>query len=175
LAVVHLGIGSNRDRHHNIRAAIKALRSRFNGELHDFRVSRVFCSKAVGFSGSDFFNLVASFTTSLSVEAINYGCKMIELAHGHRSDAPKYSPRTLDIDLLLYDDLVMLAPVQLPRDEITENAFVLWPLAELSPTRVHPITKQTYQQLWQNYNRVQELWPLDFDWEGLVDSEGVVV
>ena len=65
----------------------------------------------------------------------------------------KFSPRTLDLDLLLYDNLIIDSPAQLPRNEIDKNAFVLWPLSEVAPKLVHPIIKKNYYTLWQNYDK----------------------
>ncbi|MGL4475784.1 MAG: 2-amino-4-hydroxy-6-hydroxymethyldihydropteridine diphosphokinase, partial [Shewanella sp.] len=90
--------------------------------------------------------------------------KTIEAAHGRLPSSQKFSSRTLDIDLLLYDDLVCQEPVELPRAEITENAFVLQPLAEIAATRVHPLTGKNYQTLWQAYSKPQRLWVVELDW-----------
>ena len=58
------------------------------------------------------------------------------------------------------------------RPEITKNAFVLWPLSQLSEKRQHPELKQSYKKLWQNYDKAsQQLWPIDFDWHGRLISE----
>jgi 2-amino-4-hydroxy-6-hydroxymethyldihydropteridine diphosphokinase len=57
------------------------------------------------------------------------------------------------LDLLLYDDLVIEKPAQLPRDEITKNAFVLWPLSQIAPKLKHPILQKSYQELWQFYDK----------------------
>jgi 2-amino-4-hydroxy-6-hydroxymethyldihydropteridine diphosphokinase len=89
----------------------------------------------------------------------------IEFTNGREIDAKKYSPRTLDLDLLLFDDLVLDTPAQIPRAEITENAFVLWPLAEVAPDLKHPILKKSYQQLWQAYDKTQQqITTVDFSW-----------
>jgi len=80
----------------------------------------------------------------------------IEFANGREINAKKFSPRTLDLDLLLYDDLILAEPAQIPRDEITKNAFVLWPLAEIAPQLKHPILQQSYDQLWQNYDQTSQ-------------------
>ncbi len=80
----------------------------------------------------------------------------------------KFSPRTLDLDLLLYDDLIINKPAQLPRDEIDKNAFVLWPLSEIAPTLIHPIIKVDYQTLWQNYNKIsQQLTKVENCWNSI--------
>jgi 2-amino-4-hydroxy-6-hydroxymethyldihydropteridine diphosphokinase len=56
--------------------------------------------------------------------------------------------------------------IELPRAEIVRNAFVLWPLAELVPQRLHPVLQRTYAELWRRYDRDQRLWPIEFHWQG---------
>jgi len=77
--------------------------------------------------------------------------------------AHDFSARTLDLDLLLYDDLIInQGGLQIPRDEITKNAFVLWPLAELDPAYRHPLNGQSMAKLWGNYDKSsQALWPIE--------------
>jgi 2-amino-4-hydroxy-6-hydroxymethyldihydropteridine diphosphokinase len=90
----------------------------------------------------------------------------IEDRHGRRREGPRFSSRTLDIDLLLYGDRVLdEGKLQLPRDEITRHAFVLWPLAEIAPNERHPVLGVTYDELWRNFDRhKQSLWPIPFAW-----------
>jgi 2-amino-4-hydroxy-6-hydroxymethyldihydropteridine diphosphokinase len=79
--------------------------------------------------------------------------------------APKFSPRTLDIDILSYDNLRgNFAGIELPRDEVTYNAFVLRPLSELAPDHCHPVSGKTYRELWAGYASEQKLWPVEFRW-----------
>lgn len=167
MQTAYLGLGSNRRRTHHIGAGIRALHARFASAEHPIRVARVFESAAIGFDGHDFYNTVVAIETDVSVADLVAACKTIEREHGHPSSAPKYSPRTLDIDVLLYADLVCEQPIVLPRTEVLENAFVLWPLAELAPTFVHPVQGQTFAQLWQNYRGEQRLKPLEFAFEAL--------
>ncbi|MDX1526540.1 MAG: 2-amino-4-hydroxy-6-hydroxymethyldihydropteridine diphosphokinase [Pseudidiomarina maritima] len=164
---VLLGIGSNKQRHQHIKAGVLALYQHFASATTPMRISRVFESAAVGFVGQPFFNLVAEVQTQLSVAEVNQICKEIEQQFGHSAGAPKYSPRTLDIDMLLFDDLISREPVQLPRDEILHNAFVLWPLAELVGFLPHPCTGLTFTQHWQQYSSSQQLQPISFDFEQL--------
>lgn len=167
MARVFLGLGSNRERRRHILAGIRALHDFFASAQHPLRVARVFESAAVGFDGHDFLNTVAEVHTDLPLADVVTTCKEIEKAHGHASSLPKYSPRTLDIDVLLYDDLICSTPIQLPRGEVLKNAFVLWPLAELAPSVVHPVTGKTFAQHWQSYASEQRLKPLEFGFESL--------
>jgi 2-amino-4-hydroxy-6-hydroxymethyldihydropteridine diphosphokinase len=88
--------------------------------------------------------------------------RVIEDRHGRERQGPRFSSRTLDIDLLLYDDLVLNQPgLVLPRDEITRNAFVLCPLAEIAAGLTHPVLKRTYGELWEMFDKTrQTLWPI---------------
>jgi 2-amino-4-hydroxy-6-hydroxymethyldihydropteridine diphosphokinase len=167
---VYLSLGSNLDREKNIRAGLDALVEQF-GEL---TTSRVYESESVGFKGSRFFNMVVGIKTDKTIAALSESLKKIEDDNGRIRSGPKYSPRTLDIDILTYDDFVGLeAGVELPRGEITENAFVLLPLSELAPEAVHPVCQKSYADLWQAYDKnAQPLWPIFFEWCGCVISAG---
>lgn len=164
MARVYLGLGSNTDREHYIHAALDALAEQFG----DLQLSSVYESEAVGFEGDAFLNLVAGIETSMSVGELSRYLKALEDRHGRRRDCPRYSGRTLDIDILTYDQCVGLVDgVALPRGEILFNAFVLWPLAEIASGELHPLAALSYGELWQNYehNR-QALWPVSFHWRG---------
>lgn len=161
MAQIYISVGSNIERRRYIQAGIDAMAALF-GPL---TLSSVFESEAVGFNGSAFYNLVVGAQTSLSAQQVALKLKQIEANHGRTFDSRKFSPRTLDLDLLLYDDLVTEDGVQLPRDEIPHNAFVLWPLAELAPALVHPVLGKNYQELWQAYDKAsQKLWKIPFIW-----------
>lgn len=158
---VFLGLGSNVEREFHLRAGVQALRSRFG----DVQLSPIFESASVGFAGSPFFNLVARIVTDLSVGELQRTLREMEYSLGRRPDQRKYSPRTLDIDILTYGALVgTIDGVQLPRAEILENAFVLWPLACLAPDHIHPETMSSYRTLWDAYNKHrQQLQPVNID------------
>lgn len=163
MAQVYVSIGSNIDRERHVCAALDAL----NREGRDLRISSVYESEAVGFDGAPFYNLVVGFETDWPLAELNRWLKQVEDHNGRDRAHPKFSARTLDIDVLLYDDLVGEHDgILLPRPEITENAFVLCPLAEIAPELEHPLLKQDYRSLWQSYQRDQKLWPVDFDWAG---------
>lgn len=169
MATVSVSIGSNIDRDHHVCACLNALAASF-GEL---AISRVFESEPIGFEdGRNFYNLVVAFECDWPVGELQAWCKRLEFANGRRKDSPKFSPRTLDIDLLTVGDLT--GPhdgVELPRDEILHHAFVLLPMAELLPEARHPLTGDTYAELWENFDPAgQVLWPVDFHWSGKLIS-----
>jgi len=149
MASVFVGIGSNIDRERNIRSGVQALYQAF-GPL---RLSSVYDSKAVGFSGDAFYNLVARFETELEVHAVVDRLRAIEDGHQRRRDGSRFSSRTLDIDMLLYDDCILNGPeLHLPREEILHSAFVLAPLAEIAAELRHPLCHKTYAELWQQFD-----------------------
>ena len=148
MSTAYLGLGSNIDAEAHILAGISALREAFG----DVALSPVYRAPAVGFSGNDFINLVARIETALEPLELKRFLHALEDRHGRRRDVPKFSDRTLDIDILLYDDLYLLSPeLDLPRDEILTAAHVLKPLADLAPDLRHPVRRQTMSELWRTY------------------------
>lgn len=165
MATIYISLGSNVEREYHIKKGLCALASAFNLTLEELILSSLFESEAVGFSGNAFFNMVVGIETSQTVEQVAYKLRDIEYNYGRTRDAKKFSPRTLDLDLLLYDDLIIDSPAQLPRNEIDKNAFVLWPLSEIAPQLIHPIIKQDYETLWRNYDKAhQQLKIVDNCW-----------
>lgn len=170
MATIYISIGSNQNAAAQIRYGVKRLNEMFS----NLELSSVYESEAVGFEGDNFLNLVAKADTQLTISQVDQAFKRIEAAAGRRRDVPKFSDRALDIDLLLYDELVCDQPIKLPRGEVTKHAFVLLPLAEISPELKHPLEKLSYQDLWNQFSKKEEqkLWPIDFDWQEL-DWQGV--
>jgi 2-amino-4-hydroxy-6-hydroxymethyldihydropteridine diphosphokinase len=160
VARIYISLGSNIDREAHTRAGVKALARAF-GELE---LSSVYESEAVGFDGDAFYNMVIACDSPADVHATNKMLADIEDANGRNRSGPRFSSRTLDLDLLLYDDLVLSENgLTLPRDEILKNAFVLWPLAEIAPDLKHPVVKKTYAELWAAFDRSKEhLHPVAF-------------
>jgi 2-amino-4-hydroxy-6-hydroxymethyldihydropteridine diphosphokinase len=159
-----LSIGSNQDREASIRGAVADLAATFGPLV----LSRVYESPAEGFAGEPFLNLVAGIETDLGVADIDRTLRRIEDAHGRVRGQDRFAPRTLDIDILTYGDLIGTPDGrELPRDEILRYAFVLGPLAEVAPQEVHPGTGLTYRVLWSCFDRPgQTLTPVAIDLAG---------
>lgn len=171
MARAYLSIGSNIDREHNVRSALDELHAQF-GELI---VSSVYESEAVGFDGDAFYNLVVGIDTDLTVGELFEALRSLEFSHGRSRSGAKFSSRTLDVDILTYDQCTgVIDNVELPRAEILHNAFVLWPLAEVAPKELHPVEQKSYQQLWDEYDKnKQKLWTVNFEWRGRRISQAV--
>lgn len=165
---VYLSVGSNVERERNVPAGLRALGERF-GPLG---VSTVYECPAVGFAGDDFYNLVVAFDSDEPVREVHAAIHAIEDRFGRDRQARKFSPRTLDIDLLLYGDRILRdGRLVLPRPEIDRVAFVLAPLAELAGNRPHPVHGEPFTALWARFDGIGagELVPLDP--AGLVPAE----
>ncbi len=157
MARVFVGIGSNVEREKNIRAAVDVLARRYA----PLALSAVYECAPVGFEGENFYNLVAGFDAAEPVEELLETLRAIENRHGRVRGGERFGPRTLDLDLLLYGDLVRHdARIELPRPEILKYAFVLRPLAELAPQARHPETGETYRELWEKFRPRLELRPV---------------
>ena len=148
MAHVYLSLGSNLEPRWHLPAAIRELREHF-GELI---VSPAYRSTAVGFDGAEFVNLAVGLDTELSPAALNDWLHELEDRHGRRRDMPRYADRTLDIDIVFYDDLVLDGPghLQIPRNEL-QYAFVLRPIADIAPDFRHPVSGRSMAELWSAF------------------------
>ena len=148
MSIAYLGLGSNVEPKRHLRAGIEMLQDHFL----DVTCSPVYRSASVGFDGRDFLNLVVRVCTDQPPLQVKATLNDIEDRHGRRRNVPKFSDRTLDIDLLLYDDRVLdHADLVLPRREILKYAHVLRPLADLAPDLCHPGSEDTYSDLWKRH------------------------
>lgn len=161
LTQIYLGLGSNIQREYHLRAGLDALAD----FLTDMRCSAVFESQPVGIKSGPFFNLVVSAYTDLPLMVLDRRLKSIEADNGRYAPDRKGLP--LDIDVLLYGDLVgSFDGLVLPRSEILKNAFVLWPLSLMAPDRVHPLAGKSFASLWRDAEIDQVLAPVGFEWRG---------
>ena len=158
---IYISVGSNTNRDYYIQMAVLELAAAF-GELV---LSSVYESEAVGFQGDAFYNMVIGARTERSVAECVTVFKAIEDKYGRVRGGEKFCGRTLDLDLLTFDNLICTEPVELPRAEIVENAFVLWPLAEIAPDLTHPVLQQSYKALWHEYTKAQKIWVVPFSFE----------
>ncbi len=142
---VYVGIGSNIERKKNIWSGLKALQIRY-GKI---AISPIYETRAIGLDG-DFFNLVAGFNTRHDIGRLEKELHLIEFEHGRHKNETRFCSRTLDIDLLLYGNLVSLQ-YKVPREDITRYAFVIKPLLELAPDLVHPVTGKTIAEIWNEF------------------------
>jgi len=142
---VFLSLGSNVDPEANLHSAIAALRARFGA----IRLSPVYRTRAVGFEGAEFLNAAAVLETDLEPQALDDWLHALEDAHGRDRAAPRFGDRTLDVDLVLYDDRIVDGPghLRVPRDEL-RHAFVLRPLVGIAPDAVEPRSGRTLAALW---------------------------
>lgn len=146
MSIAWLGLGSNVFAETHIRAGMRELEADFE----NVRFSPVYTSTAVGFEGDDFINLVASVKTDMQPLELRDYLRDLEDRFGRKRDVAKFSDRSLDIDILLYDDLVVFSPLlEIPRAEIMKFSHVLKPLADLDPDLVHPTELRTMADIWK--------------------------
>ena len=145
MSKAYLSLGSNVDAIRHLRIAVQALRERFG----DVVLSPVYRTRAVGFDGPDFHNAAAVIESDLDPHALNAWLHALEDAHGRDRSGPRYGNRTLDIDIVLFDDCVVegAGNLRIPRPEL-KHAFVLRPLAEIAPDVAVPGDGRTLAQLW---------------------------
>ena len=145
---VYVAAGSNVAPVTHLQRALAELGKRFS----NLRVSTAYQNPAVGFSGDDFINLVVGFTTSLDIPGVLRELQVVEGLCGRRRSDPKWAPRSMDLDLLLYGDVVGEFPgAVLPRPDLLKRPYMLGPLAELAPGLVHPVLRQSIGALWSGF------------------------
>jgi len=142
----YLGIGSNTCRKKHINSCIEYLQRSFKKTT----ISPIYRSPSFGFNGHDFHNLVVCIESVFTPPQMKQWIQSIEDIHGRDRSKPRYSNRTLDIDLLLCDDLIIDdGNIQIPRAEILKRKYVLKPLQDLAPDMIHPLAQKRLADLWQ--------------------------
>ncbi|MFA1260715.1 2-amino-4-hydroxy-6-hydroxymethyldihydropteridine diphosphokinase [Xanthomonas axonopodis pv. fascicularis] len=146
MTTVLLSLGSNVQPTHYLRLAVAALRARFGQVV----VSPAYRTPAVGFDGPDFVNNAAVLQTDLDLDALDHWLHALEDAHGRDRSGPRFSDRTLDLDVVFFGDRIVEGPghLRIPRPEL-KHAFVLKPLADIAPDFIDPLSGQALATLWQ--------------------------
>ncbi|MBT6277159.1 MAG: 2-amino-4-hydroxy-6-hydroxymethyldihydropteridine diphosphokinase [Chromatiales bacterium] len=159
---VFVSVGSNVDRSSSIRRGLELLEDRFGEVVR----SPVYECPAVGFEGAPFYNLVIGFRTRMAPQVVQDELHTIEVACGRREEHRGFSPRPLDLDLLLYGCQVITSDaLTLPHPDIDRYAFVLRPLADLAGDLLHPERGDSYRALWAQCGREdQPMRPVSFHW-----------
>jgi 2-amino-4-hydroxy-6-hydroxymethyldihydropteridine diphosphokinase len=163
VTLVYVGIGSNIEPERHIRAALAALADRFGA----LTVSPVYETEAIGFTGPSFLNLVVSFETDSALPDVAQQLTAIERSNNYLGGAEKFSSRTLDLDLLLYGDVAgTFGAVTLPRADIVDYAYTLWPLVDIAADSVHPVLALSYREIKKRFTAAQKLRRIPFVWDG---------
>ncbi|RMF15126.1 MAG: 2-amino-4-hydroxy-6-hydroxymethyldihydropteridine diphosphokinase [Gammaproteobacteria bacterium] len=153
-AEVVLGVGSNVAPERQVPRALEALARLLAG----LRVSPVYACPAVGYEGPEYWNLVCAGHTRLNLAELKHELVALERQSGRPADLPPGQPRTLDLDILLYQrnpsdpppgNTTHAADVCAPHPDILTQAYILRPLADLMPDRSHPDTGKTFAEHWR--------------------------
>jgi 2-amino-4-hydroxy-6-hydroxymethyldihydropteridine diphosphokinase len=147
---VFVAAGSNVEPERNLALAAHELSRLFA----PVRFSPAYRNVAVGFEGPDFINWVAGFETRLGVREVIAELQRIEGLCGRERDAPKWAPRSMDLDILLYGDLRCDEPgLVLPRPDLVKRPYMLGPMADIAPALRHPVLGLTMAELWSRFDR----------------------
>lgn len=164
MTTVLLSLGSNVQPRRHLHAAVAALADHFGA----IDVSPAYRTPAVGFDGPAFLNNAVAIETDLSLDALERWLHALEDAHGRDRSGPRFSDRTLDVDVVFYGDLIVEGPghLRIPRPEL-KHAFVIKPLADVAPEFVDPVSGLSLATLWQAHRQYADA----FEVVPLGDSE----
>jgi len=158
---VYVGIGSNINKAHNLRSCVHTLQQIFR----NIKKSSVYQSSAVGFNGDDFYNMVVRLETSLTPEYVSKVFFEIEKRHGRKRGKDQFVSRVLDLDLLLYDNLITdNNGLLLPHKDLMKHAFVLKPMQEIAGDLRHPKTGICFAELWEQCQQQALIKKISFSW-----------
>lgn len=156
---VYIALGSNKgDRMKHLQDAVDFIFKRIGNILI---ISRVYNSEAIGFEGEDFLNCCSVVETILSPEETMKILLSIETELGRvRTDSVNYESRTIDLDILFFDDLVIdTTLLRVPHLKLRERKFVLQPLNDIAPTLKHPTLNQTISELMESCEDMSAIEP----------------
>lgn len=148
MTAVYVAAGSNVEPEKHLSVALRELAAVY-GPL---TLSPAYKNKAVGFEGADFINLVVGFATAQTVVEVRQQLQKIEAVCARPPDAAKWAPRTMDLDILLFGELVSNEPgFVIPRPDLVKRPYMLKPMADIAPEVRHPIVGKTMRELWENF------------------------
>ncbi|MDX3932578.1 MAG: 2-amino-4-hydroxy-6-hydroxymethyldihydropteridine diphosphokinase [Stenotrophomonas sp.] len=150
MTTVLLSLGSNVQPRRHLHAAVAALAERFGA----IAVSPAYRTAAVGFDGPAFLNNAVAIETDLDLDTLDAWAHALEDRHGRDRSGPRFSDRTLDIDVVFYGDVIVEGPghLRIPRPEL-KHAFVIKPLADIAPDFVDPVSGLTLASLWRAHRQ----------------------
>ena len=141
---ITISLGSNVNPSDNLKRAGDLIIHKFNL----IKSSKIYSSKSEGFQGDDFLNQVILCNTELEFEKAIHSLKKIEISMGRIKESKKFSDRLIDLDLLTYGDEILKKNGQeVPHKDIEKYPFVLVPLAEICPEKIHPINKISFKKM----------------------------
>jgi 2-amino-4-hydroxy-6-hydroxymethyldihydropteridine diphosphokinase len=143
-------LGSNIEPQKNIQAAVAMLAA----QSRLIAVSSVWETRPIGLPNQpNFLNLSAIIQTELTAEKLKHQTLTnIENKLGRTRRGNKFGPRTIDIDIMLFNNNILKAGKQsIPNDEVLERPFVAITLAEIAPDYIHPVTGQSLKEIAQNF------------------------
>lgn len=143
--IVYLALGSNLgNRRENLKQAVASL----SPQMEIRAKSSIYETPPWGYEDQpEFLNQAVKVQTYLEPEALLRHLKRLEVALGRQATFPN-GPRSIDIDILFYDDLVLDTPVlTLPHPRLHERGFVLLPMLDIAPDLVHPVMRKTIREL----------------------------
>lgn len=147
---IYVAAGGNVEPERYLQRALSEL-ARVFGPL---TCSSWYRNRAVGFEGADFINLAVAFASEREVHSVVEELHRIEFVCDRPRGAPKWAPRTMDLDLLLHGDLICQElKLVLPRPDLLKRAYMLGPLAEIAPDTVHPTAQLSIGELWARFDR----------------------
>ncbi len=163
MTLAYVSGGSNLDAERNLLIAARALKGRHPGA----RFSRCYRNTAIGFDGADFINFVVELPVAGDPALLKGELECVETQCGRKPDAPKWAPREMDLDILLFGAVVQDTPgLMLPRPDLLRWGFMLGPLAELAPQLTHPVRCATLAELWHDFDKAANpllLEPIDLN------------
>ena len=145
MQTIFVSIGSNIDAESNMLLVKEHLNL-----LFEVTYSGTYQTPAEGFTGEDFLNSVCKFKSDKKPHEIRRTLKSIEEKMGRTISQKGMSNRVIDLDLILYGDMLINEDgLEIPSSDIENYKFVLEPLAEIAPDYIHPMLKKTYKELFQ--------------------------